>query len=223
MEFPPFPGFRTQAFKFLRDLAENNEREWFKERKDTFDDELKWPMQCLVVDAGRRCQSAGLSLRGDPKKSLFRIYRDTRFAKDKSPYKTHVAAVLSESGSTKDQGGIYIHVEPKNCFVASGFWNPESKHLAKLRSKIASKPDGFLELIDYLTDKEIPLAQHGAGLKRMPRGYEDHADSEIADYLKWKSFIVVRKFNQSALKKPEFADDISQFAEDIVPLAEYLS
>lgn len=222
MEFPPFPGFRPQAFAFLRDLAKNNERDWFKERKSVFDDELKWPLQCLVVDAARRCQSAGIQLVGDPKKSLFRIYRDTRFSKNKAPYKTHVAAVLSENGTTKEQGGIYIHIEPRNCFMASGVWNPDGKMLGQLRSKIAAKPQDFLGLVEYLEEKGIPLQQHGDGLKRMPRGFEDHLDSDVADFLKWKSYIVVRKFAQKELSSSGFVDEVVRFGRDVGPLNEYV-
>ncbi|MCB0719964.1 MAG: DUF2461 domain-containing protein [Bacteroidetes bacterium] len=219
MEFPPFPGFRSQAFSFLKDLKEHNDRDWFNERKSVFEDELKWPMQCLVVDASRRFASEGIELTGDPKKSLFRIYRDTRFSKNKAPYKTHVAAVLSESGSTKEQGGVYIHVEPRNCFAASGFWDPDSKHLGQIRTRIAQNPGAFLELADHFESLGIPLTQRSEGLKRMPRGFEDYTDSEIADYLKWKSFIVVRSFTQKQLSTPDFTDEIVRFARDIKPLA----
>ncbi|NNE36513.1 MAG: DUF2461 domain-containing protein, partial [Rhodothermales bacterium] len=180
-------------------------------------------IQCLVVDAGRKCQAAGLDLVGDPKKSIFRIYRDTRFSNNKDPYKTHVAAVLSETGSTKEQGGIYIHVEPNNCFAASGFWNPDNKWLGALRSRMAEQPDEFLELVAYLKETGIPLSQHGDGLKRLPRGFQDFEGSEIEDYLKWKSFIVVRKFNQKDLAASDFTDKLVQFGKDVRPLVEYLS
>lgn len=223
MQLPPFPGFRPQAFAFLRELAENNNRDWFNERKSTYEDELKWPLQCLVADVANRFGMEGIPMTGDPKKSIFRIYRDTRFSANKNPYKTHVAAVLTDSGSRKEHGGVYIHVEPGNCFLASGVWNPDNKILGQIRAKMVGNPRDFLDLANYLETRDLPLSQHSDGLKRMPRGFEDYADHEIADYLRWKSFIVDRKFTQKSLSKPEFSEAVVEFGRDVLPLLGYFS
>ncbi len=87
-----FPGFSPDAVDFLAELRENNERSWFQPRKAEFDRLLREPMEALVTDLAERLAARGIPLRADPKRSIFRIYRDTRFSKDKSPYKTHVAA-----------------------------------------------------------------------------------------------------------------------------------
>lgn len=220
-DFPPFPGFRPEAFDFLRQLAQNNERDWFKPRKETFDDEVIWPFRCLIVDVTRQATDLDLPLTGDPKRSIFRIYRDTRFSKNKAPYKTHVGAVLSRAGHRKDSGGVYIHIEPENTFMAAGFWRPETPMLRAWRTHMAEAPALFLEMIRRLDAAGLALDHRQDALKRMPRGFENLADSEIGDYLRWKSFIVVRTVPDEALQTPDFTQSVVQMMQDVLPLLEY--
>lgn len=221
LDFPPFPGFRSEAFDFLRQLAENNRRDWFKPRKETFDDEIVWPFRCLIVDAARQASAQNLPLSGDPKRSLFRIYRDTRFSKNKVPYKTHAGAVLSRTGTTKDRGGLYIHLEPDNCFIASGFWHPPNPFLRSWRTRMADAPATFLEMAATLDADGLTLKPRGDSLKRMPRGFEAFQDSDIADYLRWKSYIVVREFPDEALQAPSFTEEVLAMMKAVVPLLEF--
>jgi uncharacterized protein (TIGR02453 family) len=218
-ELPPFPGFRPEAFQFLRDLKENNEREWFKARKATFDDELLWPLRCLVADVGRVAPGAGLALKGDPSKSLFRIYRDTRFSKNKDPYKTHLGAVLSRSGSRKAEGGLYLHIEPDNCFAAAGFWRPEKALLGAMRERIVTSPDQFREVIAQLDGLE--LSDFGGRLKRLPRGFERVEDPEIGDYIKGKSFMVHTEFEDAALTDTAFTNTLIDAATLMKPILQW--
>src|SRR6188508_3801769 len=116
-----FPGFSPDAVDFLVELAQNNDRSWFQPRKAEYERLLREPMEALVADLAERLAARGIPLRADPKRSIFRIYRDTRFSKDKSPYKTHVAAnfpwVDPERGEDHDgghAGGGYFHLEPGN-------------------------------------------------------------------------------------------------------------
>lgn len=217
---PPFPGFRKDALKFLADLNKNNDRDWFKARKSTFDDEVMWPLKCLVADVAKEVQSRGLQLNGDPKGSIFRIYRDVRFSKNKDPYKTHVAAVLSPSGKKDDPGGIYIHVEPKKCFLAAGYWNPEKNLLARIRESIASKPEVFLGIVKNAEKAGMKLTTHDS-LKRMPRGFEDYADSPTAEYLKWKGYIITQDCKEADIQKPEFTQQVADFAVSVRPALEF--
>ncbi len=221
MSLPPFPGFRPEAYQFLQDLKQNNDRAWFKPRKAIYDDELKWPLQCLVADVTRQAPAHGFMLTGDPKKSLFRIYRDTRFSKNKAPYKTHVSAVLSRSGKKGDPGALYVHIEPDNTFFAAGYWQPGSPLLRAWRTRMADDPNGFLSLADQLEQTGLPLEQHGDGLKRMPRGFEAHADGPVADYLRRKSFITVRKMKDQQAQSPDFTTLVLDFVRDTYPLLTY--
>ena len=220
-DFPPFPGFRPEAFDFLRQLAQNNERDWFKPRKETYDDEVLWPMRCLVADASRQAAALGLPLTGDPKRSLFRIYRDIRFSKNKNPYKTHAGAVLSRSGERRDNGVVYIHVEPGKAFIAGGFWRPETSLLRAWRARMAEAPALFLEMTRRLDTAGLALDYGQDTLKRMPRGFENLADTEVAHYLRWKSFIVSRTVSDEALQSPDFTQALVQMMHDALPLLEY--
>lgn len=219
-ELPPFPGFQQEAFDFLTQLAINNDRDWFKPRKSTYDDEIVWPMQCLLAEASREAASFNLNLIANPKKSIFRIYRDTRFSKNKDPYKTSSGAVLTRDGSHKSPGGVYIHLEPDKCFLAAGFWHPDNNILRAWRSRIAEQPDAFLNMVDHLKGKNLDL-QSDESLKRMPRGFEAYADSEIEPYLKWKSYTTSRTFKNQDLKSPSFAGEVATFAQDVYPLLLY--
>lgn len=220
-DFPPFPGFRDEAFAFLRDLKSNNAREWFKPRKAMYDDEVLWPLRCLVADAGRQLAEAGLPLTGDPKAGLFRIYRDTRFSKNKAPYKTAAGAVLSRSGRRGDAGSVYIHVEPGASFIGAGFWRPDNPTLRAWRLRMAAAPSAFLEMKRALENSGLTLANDGHTLKRMPRGFEDHADTEIAEPLRWKTFITARPFPDEALQSPDFTRAVVETAEAVLPLLRF--
>lgn len=218
---PPFPGFRDQAFTFLRDLAANNRRDWFKPRRQVFEDELQWPLRCLVVDVARRAAAEGLPLRADPNRALFRIYRDTRFSANKDPYKTAVGATITRSGTLRDAGVIYVHVEPAGCFLAAGFWQPESPFLRRWRERMVSTPERFLEVVHRLDASGLALDVHGDELKRLPRGFEHVDDEEIVPFLRLKSFTASRSVPESAMARPEFAADVLAFARGAMPLLDW--
>lgn len=220
--FPPFPGFREEAFAFLRDLKVNNDRDWFKPRKGVYDDELLWPARCLVSQVSVEAPAVGVPLTGAPAKSVFRIYRDTRFSKNKAPYKTHLGLTLTPTGAKDDPGGVYVHVEPDGCFLAAGFWAPDGPFLRRWRERLVADPGGWLSVVEQLEDTGLTL---GVGpqntLKRMPRGYEAFADSPVAPYLKWKGTVARREVPDAAVATPAFTDDVLAFGRDALPLLEW--
>ncbi len=216
-DLPPFPGFRAEGLQFLRDLKRHNEREWFKPRKETFDDEVLWPMRCLIADVSRRAPLHGLPLTGDPKRSIFRIYRDTRFSKNKQPYKTHVGAVLSRSGGRKDPGGVYLHVEPGASFIAGGYWQPETALLRRWRGQMVASPSSFLDIVEQMDAAGHPIYARES-LKRMPRGFEVEDDSGLAEWLKAKSLLVQRDVSDDELMSPDFSDTLVDTARSMLPL-----
>jgi uncharacterized protein (TIGR02453 family) len=219
-DFPPFPGFQPAAFQFLQDLAAHNDRDWFKPRKATFDDEVQWPMQCLVAEVGQAMPSLGLPVKGDPKRGLFRIYRDTRFSKNKEPYKTWMGAVVSRSGSINDNGVLYFHVQPEQCFLAAGWWMPEAPFLRAWRERMVADPEAFLGMTEDLATHHLSL-DPSQSLKRMPQGYEAFADHALSGPLKFKSFVVTRPVPEEALQSPGFAQTAVQFAQEAAPLLHY--
>lgn len=218
---PPFPGFREEAFRFLRELAANNRRDWFKPRKQVFEDEVQWPLRCLVVDVARRAASEGLPMRADPKRSLFRIYRDTRFSKIKDPYKTACGAVISRDGTHRDPGAVYIHVEPGACFLAAGFWKPEAPFLGKWRRRMVTEPESFLGVVASIRARGMDLDTDDDSLKRMPRGFEGVDDEELIPFLRRRSFTTRIGVDDARLARPEFAEEVLQFTRDVMPLLEW--
>lgn len=215
-DLPPFPGFRDEGLQFLRDLKQHNERGWFKPRKQTFDDEIQWPARCLVADFARRAGNS-LPLTGDPKRSIFRIYRDTRFSKNKQPYKTHVGIVFSRSGGRKDPGALYVHVEPGASFIAGGFWRPETELMRRWRDRMMADPAGFVEMTERLDAAGVPV-EVDVSYKRMPQGTQRFADTEIEPWLKAKSLIARRSITDDELKSPSFTDTLAATAEAMLPL-----
>lgn len=219
-ELPAFPGFRDEAFTFFHALAENNTREWFKPKKAIYDDEIRWPMQCLVADVTRQAAERGLPIQGDPKRALFRIYRDTRFSKNKDPYKTQQAAVFSRMGQRNEPGGLYISIGSNGQRIGAGFWRPETSLLRAFRTRMTDDPDGFLRMASTLEANGLPL-QSNESLKRMPRGFESLQDHPIADYMKWKSFFVGDALAKDVVQKPALTEEILVFTEKVLPLLTY--
>ena len=217
VDLPPFPGFTPAGLAFLRDLKANNDREWFKPRKAVYEDELRWPLTCFVAGFLAEARRRGLPLTGSPEKNLFRIYRDTRFSKDKRPYKTHVSAWLTPSGEREAPGGFYVHVEPGAVYLAQGFWQPEGPLLRRIRAR-------FLEDDGLAADLAARLARHGATfetdetLKRLPRGFEAAAGTAAEPVVKWKSFLAFRRLPDDAALAPSLVDEAAAFAEAARPV-----
>jgi uncharacterized protein (DUF2461 family) len=152
-----FPGFLPADLRFLSGLAARNDRDWFTAHRATYDDRLKPALAALIVDTTAACAARGLPLAGDPAKSQFRIHRDTRFARDKSPYKTHVAAVLTRGGGKMSPGMAYIHIEPEggSSVTEAGFdpdsidpLDPSTHPGARFAAPLADGPAERLEIPD---------------------------------------------------------------------------
>ena len=167
-----FSGFGPQAVPFFKALAFHQTKDWFEANRAIYEDEIKGPLGDLVEDLAARFAKAKTPLKGDRKASLFRINRDVRFAKDKSPYKTNAGAVLSRTGAKNDPGMLYFHVSAEGCFAAAGFWQPEPDALARLRAAIVRAPKAWKTMVAKLADGGLALEDEHA-LKRAPRGYRD--------------------------------------------------
>lgn len=219
---PPFPGFREEAFQFLRDLAENNEREWFKARKKTYEEEVKAPLELLLADGARRLEANDLPLMAHPTRSRFRIHRDLRFTDDKTPYKTNVGGVFDRSGQKDENGVVYVHVEPGNCFLAAGFYKPSVSYLRPVRRRMAADPPRFFGVLDEMEERGLPVDSMDDTLTGMPQGFSDDQGNEIAPYLKWKHYLVRRSFSDEALQAPDFTEEVVQMTRDALPLLEFV-
>lgn len=216
-----FQGYPQTALPFLAALSANNEKTWFETNRPTYEQSIKTPSEALVVAVSEALCARGLPLEGVPKRSGFRIHRDVRFSRDKSPYKTNVGSVWYRQGSGKDGAGIlYFHLAPSGCFAAAAFYMPDPEILSAIRERIRVHPKKFLVLTESLATKKLTL-DPADSLTRMPRGFEDLAASPIAPALKLKSFLVRREIPAKLSQSPNLIAAITDLAADALPLLQF--
>jgi uncharacterized protein (TIGR02453 family) len=215
-----FAGFRPAAFEFLGDLRDNNDPAWFKPRKPVYEADVLAPFRELVVAVGEALYQAGLPLVGDPRRGIFRIYRDVRFSPDKRLYKTHAGAVLTRTGEKRNPGLLYLHLAPGESMAAAGFWHPAPDRLAKLRRAILADADAFLELAARLEQAGHPLSSDER-LSRPPRGFEAAKGTPVAQYVGWKSFTVHMALSDAEMQSAAIVDRILGFAQRVMPLLKW--
>ena len=199
--------FGDSFFDFYRQLIDNNNREWFQENKGFYDDAVVSPMLAFIVAMGPKLGSISDQFNAIPKKqggSMFRIYRDTRFSKDKTPYKTHAAAHFRHHmGKDAHTPGFYFHAAIDEVFVGAGIWQPPGPALQGIRKRIDEKPDEWQALLeDDRFQEHCTLA--GASLKRPPRGYS--ADHPLIEDLKRKDHVAVCELKPEDLKRDDLVD-----------------
>ncbi len=220
---PDFQGFSKEAFSFLLSLAHNNRRDWFVKRKDVYDSEIKFAAECLLAEFTTSARLKGFPLQGHPKRGLFRIYRDVRFSRDKLPYKTHAGMVLTRTGNKGEPGFLYAHVQPGKSFLAAGFFAMAPEFLLAWRTRIAEDPETFLKIVEPLLNSRTKhrLVQRGEPLKTMPRGFKDHADSLVEEYLRWKSCMVRREITDRLAQSRSLIYAICDMAAAAGPLLHF--
>jgi uncharacterized protein (TIGR02453 family) len=196
------PSFSPQLFRFVNELKANNNREWFNANKARYEEHVKEAALGFIEDVGYRLTDTAPYLIAD-RRSLFRIYRDTRFAKDKSPYKTHVGIYLRHQRSAEaDTAGLYLHLEPGHVFMGAGIWHPSTPALKRIRDAIVRDPDGWREAVAAV-GPAWRLAD-GEALKRAPQGYP--ADHPLIEDLKRKSFAITSTLSQREVTSGGFLD-----------------
>jgi uncharacterized protein (TIGR02453 family) len=215
-----FGGFGPQALGFLKALGFHQNREWFLENKHLYESEIREPMAALVASLSAELARRGVGLTGDPKRSVFRIHRDVRFTKEKHPYKTHCGAALSRDGGKNSAGVLYIHVAPEGSFAAAGFYHPEPPQLAALRGAIVAAPKRWHAIEQGLDTAALTLSSENA-MTRLPRGFERHAGSPLAETLKRRSFIVHRELSAASLRRATLVGTIADFAAAAEPLLRF--
>jgi len=225
-EAAPFTGFEPAALQFLADLAENNDRAWFKPRKDEFEALLKKPLEALCVALAQRLDDHRLPLEADPVRSPFRIYRDVRFSKDKSPYKTSVGADFPWNDSRGDdlrpRGAVggYFHLEPGNIFVGGGMWHPERARLAAFREKVDRDPNAVLKAIEDTRFRSVFGSITGDTLTRNPKGFpKDHPYGHI---LRLKDVVFSRPLSDKDVQSAKLPDIIADDLDAARPVLLFL-
>ena len=217
-----FPGFPEEAPKFLRSLKRNNRRDWFQQRKHLYEQHLKAPMLELVSALNAGLQRFAPDYVTDPAKAIFRIYRDTRFSADKTPYKTHVAATFSRRGPERlKTGGFYFSIAPDQIEVAGGIYHPEPDTMLLIRTHIA---ETHMELRRILANKKTRTLVgqlQGQELTRAPKGF-DPAHPAIA-WIKMKDWILDTTLDGSLATSSKLYDEILDRFRAIAPLIGYLN
>jgi uncharacterized protein (TIGR02453 family) len=184
---PPAAHLRPEALTFLRNLARNNDREWFQPRKATFDAELKAPMLAIVAKVNEAMGTFAPAYVRAPEKCLFRIYRDVRFSADKRPYKTHVAAWWMPGGFKKTSGaGFYFEVNTKEVIVAAGAWMPEKEQLAAIRHWLMEHHLELRKLLQRPSVRNTFSEFEGNALIRPPKGFpKEHPGMDLIRCRQW--------------------------------------
>lgn len=216
-----FQGFGKEALPFLKALGFHQDRDWFHDNKALYESELRQPLIALIEVASDRFAADGLPFRGARKTSLFRINRDVRFAKEKHPYNTHVSAVLTRDGTKKDTGGVYVHVAPGNCLIATGFWNPSSEQLRAFREQIVDRNQEFLKLEGVLNARGLEWGTDSK-LSRPPNGFKHVENAELIDRLKYKSFIVTRHLDDVEIHSDRLLNALIEIGHDILPFLRFV-
>jgi uncharacterized protein (TIGR02453 family) len=228
-----FTGFRSEAIDFLAALAANNEREWFAPRKAEYERLLKEPFESLVAALAERFEARDIPLQADPKRSIFRIYRDTRFSKDKSPYKTHLGAsfpwlersaeggTVVADGSAHGNGG-YFNFQPGEMYVGGGMWMAEKPRLDAFRRAIVENPDRVRAALEEPGFKEafgsVTAHEH---LKRVPAGLPP--DHPMAELFRYKDVVFGRRLSDAEVLSPSLPDTIADAFVAGMPVFEFLA
>lgn len=213
--------FTPAFFTFLKDLAKNNDRDWFAKNKGRYEEEVQDPAVRFVADVGPKLWEFSSHLLADPKPfggSISRIYRDVRFSKDKSPFRTNIGIHFSyRSGVGKMPGlpGFYLHLAPGESTAMSGAWQPEPPALKKIRDTIATKPDTWKKAVG--TKLEI----EGESLVRVPPGYPP--DHPFAQYLRRKDFVASMRFRDSEVAGSNFMATFLSACKTMNPLNRFLA
>ncbi len=211
---------KPATLKFLKDLAKNNHREWFAENKNLYieaNEDVATFVENLIEEIAKFDAEIG---KLDAKKSLFRIYRDVRFSKDKSPYKTNFGAGLG-MGKGNKVSGYYLHIEPGKSFLAGGVYQPETSVLKEIRKEISMSGKDFLKILDHkdFRNNFRGLSVEGK-LQRVPNGFEK--DDPMAEYLKLKSFVVIHPISDEELLVEKAVKNFAKIYKSIKPLNDFL-
>jgi uncharacterized protein (TIGR02453 family) len=224
---PVFAGFDPAAIQFMADLAANNDRSWFQPRKAEFERLIKDPFEALIAALAERFERRDIPLHADPRRSVFRIYRDTRFSKDKSPYKTHLGASFPWiEGQTPDErahgNGGYFNFQPGEMYVGGGMWQAEKPRLDAFRRAVIDRPDR----VSAALEEPAFLAAFGGisshdQLKRVPPGLP--ADHPKADWLRYKDVVFGRRLSDAEVTSPTLPDTLTDAYVAALPVFRFLA
>ena len=207
--------FSKATLKFLKDLTANNNRDWFAENKHRYQEahqEMKDFGETLLNKMSHHDEIENIR--------AYRIYRDVRFSKDKTPYKSHLGCGMKRATKWK-RGGYYFNIEPGNNFVAGGFWGPNPGDLKRIRQEFANDHKSFEKIIRSAAFKKTFGTLEGDQVKSAPKGYPK--DHPAIEFLRYKQFIVRHRFTNQQVTTPGFVNDLSKAFKAMRPFLNYMS
>ncbi len=217
------PRFTPKSIAFLRALKRNHDREWFRARKDDYEAHVRGPMIAVLAQLAGDFRRFAPEFVADPKVSLFRIYRDTRFSADKSPLKTHAAAHFPTRGRRPgdDGAGLYFEIAPQWVWIGGGLYMPSTAYLHAVREQIASSHPTLHRIVTAPSFRRTFVELEGERLSRVPRGYPK--DHPAAHYLQYKQFIAGREFPAEFATSDAFYPELVRTFKTAVPLVRFLN
>jgi len=214
--------FTEKTTGFLRALKRHNTREWFQAHRADYEAHVRGPMTALVERMGPELARFAPELVASPRLSLYRVHRDTRFSPDKTPFKTHAAAIFPCRGLPKHSGaGLYVEVAPERVLIAGGTYAPEPPDLHAIREHIARDFRRFRSIVESPVFRRAFGALEGDRLQRTPRGYP--ADHPAAEYLKLKQFLAWREYPAAFAANPRFFRELVGRFRQMAPLVRFLN
>jgi uncharacterized protein (TIGR02453 family) len=216
------PHFSAQTIRFLNSLKRNNNRDWFKARKDRYEACVRGPMVDVVTQLASDFRRFAPELVASPQKSMYRIYRDTRFSDNKTPLKTHVAAGFPWKGLPRHEGaGLYFEVAAGWVWAGGGMWAPQTPQLHRVRENIADTFPEIKRLSQASTFRRHVGILEGERLSRVPRGFSK--DHPAAEYLKHYRFVAGREFPALLATSAEFYPTLLRTFRALMPLVRFLN
>jgi uncharacterized protein (TIGR02453 family) len=215
-----FPGFPAEGLAFFSSLQRNNRREWFQPRKAIFEATMKQPMRELVVAVNSAMKGFAPDYVTDPDKAIYRIYRDTRFSKDKTPYKDHVAASFSRRGD-KTGAGYYFAVSHKEVAIGGGIYMPEVEILRAMRKHLAEHHEEFRKIAGARPVRQLFTAVQGEQLTRIPKGFP--CDHPAADILRMKQYLLYVELPPDLATTPALYTEVVKHFRAMTPFVEFLN
>jgi uncharacterized protein (TIGR02453 family) len=224
-----FSSIRPAAIRFLSGLKKRNTKPWFEANRAVYETEIRGPLKALVEEVDVLLARVAPEIVGDPRRSIFRIHRDVRFSRDKSPYKTNAAcwfyhhdAGRAVGGESQGGAGFYFHFSPTEVFLGGGIWMPPRESLNRLREAIADDPKGFEKIVLAPAFKRrFGKMDEEAMLKRMPRGYSE--EHPAAKWLRFQSFTTGRELSRRELHSPRLPQQLARDYGALTPFIRWLN
>ncbi|HZU29806.1 MAG TPA: DUF2461 domain-containing protein [Candidatus Angelobacter sp.] len=217
-----FPGFSPDAISFLRSLKRNNRRDWFQPRKEKYEKLIKAPMAELVESLNHQLAEFAPHYITPPQKAVYRIYRDTRFSKDKTPYKTRVSAIFPRSNAVKREGAVlYFHFTEKELLVFAGVYSPDRDELLAYRTLLQESHEELKEILSNRQLRKIFGDLQGEQMSRMPKGFP--TDHPAEGWLRQRQWYLETTLDIKLATSPRLVPELARHFALMVPMVEFFN